>query len=96
MFLAGWSSRNKYSLLGAMRGVAQLVSYEVPQVLATIPVLLWTGSLSLVAIMNHQVDSGRLERLHPTGFSGLSAAHDRQYRRGQPYAVRPCPRPSQS
>ena len=56
IFLAGWSSRNKYSLLGAMRAVAQLVSYEVPQVLATIPIILWTGSLSLVAILNRQVD----------------------------------------
>jgi NADH-quinone oxidoreductase subunit H len=58
VFLAGWSSRNKYSLLGAMRAVAQLVSYEVPQVLATVPIILWTGSLSLVAIMNRQVDDG--------------------------------------
>jgi NADH-quinone oxidoreductase subunit H len=58
IFLAGWSSRNKYSLLGAMRSVAQLVSYEVPQVLATVPVILWTGSLSLVAIMNQQLDYG--------------------------------------
>jgi NADH-quinone oxidoreductase subunit H len=57
IFLAGWSSRNKYSLLGAMRAVAQLVSYEVPQVLATIPVVLWTGSLSMVAIMNAQMES---------------------------------------
>ena len=56
IFLAGWASRNKYSLLGAMRAVAQLVSYEVPQVLATIPIVLWTGSLSLVAILNRQVD----------------------------------------
>ena len=56
IFLAGWSSRNKYSLLGAMRAVAQLVSYEVPQVLATVPVILWTGSLSLVSILNRQVD----------------------------------------
>jgi len=58
IFLAGWSSRNKYSLLGAMRAVAQLVSYEVPQVLSIIPVILWTGSLSLVAIMNQQLDQG--------------------------------------
>ena len=58
VFLAGWSSRNKYSLLGAMRAVAQLVSYEVPQVLATIPVVLWAGSLSLVTIFDKQVEYG--------------------------------------
>ena len=58
IFLAGWSSRNKFSLLGAMRAVAQLVSYEVPQVLATLPVVLWSGSLSLVAIFDRQVDQG--------------------------------------
>jgi NADH-quinone oxidoreductase subunit H len=58
VFLAGWSSRNKYSLLGGMRAVAQLISYEIPQVLATIPVVLWTGSLSLVAMMNQQLEYG--------------------------------------
>lgn len=58
IFLAGWSSRNKFSLIGAMRGVAQLVSYEVPQILATIPVVLWAGSLSLVTIFDRQVDRG--------------------------------------
>ncbi len=58
VFLAGWASRNKYSLLGAMRGVAQLVSYEIPQVLSVVPVILWTGSLSLVAIFNAQLDQG--------------------------------------
>ncbi len=58
IFLAGWSSRNKYSLLGAMRAVAQLVSYEVPQVLSTIPIVLWAGSLSLVTIFNQQLDFG--------------------------------------
>jgi NADH-quinone oxidoreductase subunit H len=58
IFLAGWSSRNKYSLLGAMRSVAQLVSYEVPQVLATVPVILWAGSLSLVDIFDRQLEFG--------------------------------------
>ncbi len=58
VFLAGWSSRNKYSLLGAMRAVAQLVSYEIPQVLAVIPIVLWGGSLSLVAIFDKQVEFG--------------------------------------
>jgi NADH-quinone oxidoreductase subunit H len=58
IFLAGWSSRNKYSLLGSMRAVAQLVSYEVPQVLSTVPVVLWAGSLSLVTIFDRQVEFG--------------------------------------
>ena len=58
IFLAGWSSRNKYSLLGAMRSVAQLVSYEVPQVLSTIPIVLWAGSLSLVTIFDKQLAFG--------------------------------------
>jgi NADH-quinone oxidoreductase subunit H len=58
IFLAGWSSRNKYSLLGAMRAVAQLVSYEIPQVLSTIPIVLWAGSLSLVTIFQKQLDFG--------------------------------------
>lgn len=67
IFLAGWSSRNKYSLLGAMRAVAQLVSYEVPQVLAAVPILLWTGSLSLVAIVDYQVGSGCWNLFAPPG-----------------------------
>ena len=58
IFLAGWSSRNKYSLFGAMRSVAQLVSYEIPQVLATVPVVLWAGGLSLVTIRDFQQDDG--------------------------------------
>jgi NADH-quinone oxidoreductase subunit H len=58
LFLAGWSSRNKYALLGSMRAVAQLVSYEVPQVLATVPVVLWAGSLSLVTIFDKQLQYG--------------------------------------
>ena len=58
IFLAGWSSRNKFALLGAMRAVAQLVSYEVPQVLATVPIVLWAGSLSLGTIVSQQFSHG--------------------------------------
>ena len=58
IFLAGWSSRNKYSLLGAMRSVAQLVSYEIPQVLSTVPIVLWAGSLSLVTVFDEQLEFG--------------------------------------
>ena len=54
MFMAGWGSGNRYSLFGAMRGVAQLVSYEVPMVLSIVGVLLFVGSLSMVDIVERQ------------------------------------------
>ncbi|MFP5237058.1 MAG: NADH-quinone oxidoreductase subunit NuoH [Acidobacteriota bacterium] len=54
VFMAGWSSRNKYSLLGAMRAVAQMISYEVPLLLSTIAIVMITGSLSLVKIVEAQ------------------------------------------
>ncbi|MBM3844937.1 MAG: NADH-quinone oxidoreductase subunit NuoH [Verrucomicrobia bacterium] len=50
VFMAGWASRNKYSLLGALRAVAQMVSYEIPLVLAALSVVMITGTLSLSAI----------------------------------------------
>lgn len=54
VFMAGWSSRNKYSLLGAMRAIAQMISYELPLVLAGIPVVMLTGTLSLPQIVAAQ------------------------------------------
>jgi len=54
ILLAGWGSRNKYSLLGGMRVVAQMISYEVPMVLSALGVIMLTGSLSLVSIVEGQ------------------------------------------
>ena len=54
VFMAGWSSRNKYSLLGAMRAIAQMISYEVPLVLSSVAVIMAAGSLSTVTIVEKQ------------------------------------------
>jgi NADH-quinone oxidoreductase subunit H len=54
VLMAGWSSNNKYSLLGAFRVVAQLISYEIPMVLSIVAVVLLTGSMSMVEIVRQQ------------------------------------------
>ena len=54
ILMAGWSSNNKYALLGAFRAVAQLISYEIPMVLSIIAVVLMSGSMSMVKIVEHQ------------------------------------------
>ncbi len=54
ILLAGWASNNKYSLLGAMRAVAQDISYTIPLAIVAITIVLLTGSLSTVDIVNAQ------------------------------------------
>jgi NADH-quinone oxidoreductase subunit H len=75
VFMAGWSSRNKYSLLGAMRAIAQMISYEVPLILSAVSVIMMVGSLSTVQIVEAQAGySGWLPHWHvltPWGFAGL-------------------------
>lgn len=51
VFIAGWASRNKYAMFGAMRAVAMLVSYEVPMALALTGVVIMAGSLALTDIV---------------------------------------------
>jgi NADH-quinone oxidoreductase subunit H len=54
VFMAGWSSRNKYSLLGAMRGIAQMISYEIVLLLSVVSIVMIGGSLSLTKIVEAQ------------------------------------------
>lgn len=54
ILLAGWSSNNKYALLGALRAVAALVSYEVPMVLAVLVPVMLSGTMSLQGIVEQQ------------------------------------------
>ena len=56
--LAGWSSNNKYSLLGGLRSSAQMISYEISMGMATIPVLILAGNVSLGRIVEQQAGRG--------------------------------------
>lgn len=58
--LAGWSSNNKYSLLGSLRAAAQLISYEVTLGLALVGVLMLTQTLNLTKIVDYQQNAGWL------------------------------------
>jgi NADH:ubiquinone oxidoreductase subunit H len=52
--VAGWSSNNKYAMMGALRAAALDVSYEIPMILAAIAVILFSGSMSTIDIVNQQ------------------------------------------
>ena len=56
--LAGWSSNNKYALIGGLRSSAQMISYEIAMGMSTIPVILLAGNVSLTTIVQQQSHMG--------------------------------------
>jgi len=75
VFMAGWSSRNKYSLLGAMRAIAQMISYEVVLLMSSLAVVMISGTLSLPDIVDKQnrytYGLPHWYAFTPWGFAGL-------------------------
>ncbi|MBV9988376.1 MAG: NADH-quinone oxidoreductase subunit NuoH, partial [Chitinophagaceae bacterium] len=64
ILMAGWASNNKYSLLGAMRSGAQIVSYELSAGMAVLSIIVLSGSLQLSDIINAQADGWWLFKGH--------------------------------
>ena len=68
IMIGGWASNNKFSLLAAIRGASQMISYELAMGLALIAVLMLTGSLQMSVIVQNQVDHGWHVIYQPLGF----------------------------
>ncbi len=70
IMIGGWASNNKFSLMAALRGASQAISYELAMGLALIAVLMLSGSLSLKTIVDQQMEHGRLWNVayQPLGF----------------------------
>jgi NADH-quinone oxidoreductase subunit H len=68
VMIGGWASNNKFSLLAAIRGASQIISYELAMGLVLIAVLMLTGSLSLRTIVEQQVDHKYYVFYQPVGF----------------------------
>ena len=71
ILMAGWSSANKYSLLGGLRSAAQIVSYELSPALVVLSVALFAGTLSVQGIVESQASGWNLWRLGPTGWLAM-------------------------
>jgi NADH-quinone oxidoreductase subunit H len=69
IMIGGWASNNKFSLIAAVRGASQIISYELAMGLSLIALLMLTGSLSMKTIVEQQVNSGIWNvLLQPLGF----------------------------
>ena len=68
IMIGGWASNNKFSLLAAIRGASQMVSYELPMSLALVAILFMTGSLKMSEIVLYQINNGWNVVYQPLGF----------------------------
>jgi NADH-quinone oxidoreductase subunit H len=68
IMIGGWASNNKFSLLAAVRGASQMISYELAMGLALIALLMMTGSLQMSVIVNNQLQHGWHVIYQPLGF----------------------------
>src|SRR4029079_7616483 len=68
IMIGGWASNNKFSLLAAIRGASQMVSYELPMGLALLAVLLMVGDLKMSSIVSNQLAHGWHIIYQPVGF----------------------------
>ncbi|MGN6291841.1 MAG: NADH-quinone oxidoreductase subunit NuoH [Chitinophagaceae bacterium] len=68
IMIGGWASNNKFSLLAAVRGASQMVSYELPMGLALIAVLMLAGDLRMSVIVNNQIENYWHIVYQPIGF----------------------------
>lgn len=58
VLMAGWSSANKYSLIGGLRAAGQLIAYELPLVLAVVGTVIMAGTMSMSGIVEAQIEAG--------------------------------------
>lgn len=58
ILMAGWSSANKYSLIGGLRAAGQLIAYELPLVLGVVGSVILAGTMSMQGIVQAQIDAG--------------------------------------
>ena len=68
VIMAGWGSNNKYSLMGGLRGAAQMVSYELPMVLSLVTIVLMAGTLSMQRIVDAQLSATWFILVQPLAF----------------------------
>jgi NADH-quinone oxidoreductase subunit H len=68
IMIGGWASNNKFSLIAALRGASQVISYEIPMGLSLIALLMLTGSLKMSVIMGNQLDNWYYVLYQPLGF----------------------------